>query len=154
MLLPVGMMYGIVLIALAWIPARLLVAAHRFGGSTGLYGVAILFAIVIGQYWLDLLEGHALTILFCVAPFAAAAATIKAGVGGTNTIRQSTAAGSAMVLTLVIPALLILMMKGPTSASLMAAVGVMLAVYLIWRRWMLEKRRNAPASPVAGESAS
>ena len=143
MYLMVFTLWGAVVVALAMIPAGLLVAAHRLAGSGGLYAASILMAAITISYWLGVFERQTLTmaILFCTPPFAAAAGTIKADVGGGSAIRQTMAAGSAIVLAAAIPALVALMIEGPRSASLMGAAGVALALYLIWRRWMLERRR-------------
>lgn len=130
-----------VIVALAMIPALLLVTAYRFGGSRTLWGLAVLFSVGLSASLLPTIldeAGWSVALFWAfstvVAPLATAAA-IVVGIGGASAWRQTLGAGSTALLVACLPFAIAAVLIAQWAEKLMAAAALGLMSYLALRHY-------------------
>jgi hypothetical protein len=134
-------------IAVAMIPAFLLVLTERHAGRVWMYVAAVTLCVVLTYLYLNWLAGGAPDreayvnfFAWAAVGFGSMTASIVAGIGRPGVLRQTMAAGSAALFVPVTLLLLVVLVFGDTHERLMAAGGVALAVWLVLRHWQRSRR--------------
>ena len=133
-------------IAIAMVPAFLLVITQRFAGRLAMCVAAVIVCVASTYFYLNWLydapdrESYLSFFAWAALAFGSMVAAIIAGIGRQAIWRQTMAAASAALFVPVTLVLLGLAVFGKGPERLMAAGGVALAAYLVFRHWHTRAR--------------
>lgn len=133
-------------VAVAMVPACLLVMTQRFAGRVAMCGAAAIVCVATTYLYLNWLydapdrESYLNFFAWAALGFASMAAAIVAGLGQPEIWRQTVVAASAALFVPVTLLLLALVVFGRGPERLMAVGGAALAAYLVFRHWQTRRK--------------